>query len=132
MQEKAGVVAWRDNESGGREVLLVSSRKLEGTWVLPGGKIEPGEAAKEAAARECAEESGYLVRVEEELATFAVDPPEGDPRQRWTFFSARPIGSIPDWETDRDRCWVEAKALKDHLPQAFEPVVRAFFSLHSS
>lgn len=31
-----------------------------GTWGLPGGHIEPGETAPQAAVRECAEEIGYV------------------------------------------------------------------------
>ncbi len=40
------------------EVLLVRSRN--GRWTLPGGRIDPGEAAFEAAAREAHEEAGVL------------------------------------------------------------------------
>jgi 8-oxo-dGTP diphosphatase len=42
----------------GREVLLVERGKgaLRGLWSLPGGHIEPGEAARDAALREVREE----------------------------------------------------------------------------
>jgi 8-oxo-dGTP diphosphatase len=36
---------------------------LAGMWEFPGGKIQPGESAAEAAIRECREESGLDVRV---------------------------------------------------------------------
>ena len=44
----------------GAEVLLVQRGKgpLRGLWSLPGGHIEPGEMARDAALREIREESG--------------------------------------------------------------------------
>ena len=50
----------------GTEVLLVERGKgpLRGLWSLPGGHIEPGEAARAAALREVREETG----VEAEIA----------------------------------------------------------------
>lgn len=46
----------------GREVLLVERGKgnLEGWWSLPGGHIEPGERARDAARREVHEETGIV------------------------------------------------------------------------
>jgi 8-oxo-dGTP diphosphatase len=47
----------------GASVLIVERGKgaLPGTWSLPGGHIEPGEKAREAAARELFEETGLAV-----------------------------------------------------------------------
>ena len=36
---------------------------LAGLWEFPGGKIQPGESAQQAAARECEEEAGLAVFV---------------------------------------------------------------------
>ncbi len=52
---------------GGR--ILVTQRPggthLEGTWEFPGGKMEVGEEPAQAAVRECKEECGLEVQVEE-------------------------------------------------------------------
>ncbi len=44
-----------------------SSDGLAGLWEFPGGKIEAGETAMQAAVRECAEETGLTVEALREL-----------------------------------------------------------------
>lgn len=59
------VVVLAEEAEGGPRVLMFNDRD-PGTpgsswWVLPGGGIDGGESPREAARRELAEESGYLV-----------------------------------------------------------------------
>ena len=57
-------------------VLLVrrANEPSRGLWSVPGGRIEPGESAREAAAREVREETGLEVEVGELLLTAELGP----------------------------------------------------------
>jgi ADP-ribose pyrophosphatase YjhB (NUDIX family) len=55
----AAFVAVRDPAGA----LLLVRRRDTGDWELPGGRVEPGESATDAAVRETAEESGVNVEI---------------------------------------------------------------------
>lgn len=59
-QAAVGMVCLRDEQ-----VLLIrrGNPPLSGEWSLPGGRIEPGERAKEAALRELKEETGVEAEI---------------------------------------------------------------------
>lgn len=68
----AGAVV-RDGEG---RVLLVrrANEPGRGLWSIPGGRVEEGESAREAAAREVREETGLDVEVGELLLTADLGP----------------------------------------------------------
>jgi ADP-ribose pyrophosphatase YjhB (NUDIX family) len=55
------------------EIVLVRRRypPEEGQWTLPGGGIESGESAAEAAVREAREETGLVVAIDDELGAWS-------------------------------------------------------------
>ena len=84
--ECAGAVV---RDEAGRLLLVRRGREpAAGLWSLPGGRIEPGETAAEAAAREVREETGLEVEIGEVLITALV----GDGAFRVQDFSAVVVG----------------------------------------
>lgn len=60
---------------------------LAGLWEFPGGKMEPTETAKEAAVRECGEETGLAVEAEGTWLVQEEEYPHG--RVRLHFIACR-------------------------------------------
>lgn len=66
-----------------REKILLTRRTDNNLWCLPGGKIDPGESAAEACAREVLEETGLRVRVTHLIGVYSnpnwlVEYPDGN------------------------------------------------------
>lgn len=59
MADGASVVVF---DKSNKKVLLVKRRDVP-LWNIPGGAIEPGETARQAAIREAQEEAGYKVKL---------------------------------------------------------------------
>ncbi len=119
-KEKAGVVAYRLVPGDEPLVLVVTARKVKGSWVFPVGGVEKGESLKAAAKRECLEESGYYVDVEARLSPIEV--PKGNNIRRFTFYLAKEVGEARTWEMDRTRDWVPISKIVDILPDIFQGV----------
>ncbi len=80
--------------------VLLQQRADHVAWGFPGGAIELGESAAEAAIREVLEETGLEVRVESLLGVYTKYQhtyPNGDVAQTITvFFNCTPIGGHLD------------------------------------
>ena len=121
--QKAGVVASRRTADGEIEVLVITARRRSHEWIFPVGTVDPGETLKQAAARECMEESGYTVRTGPLLKTLELDRKHG--LRRFSFFAAHVTGEVDAYETDRRRRWVPLAQLVGTVTGAFSPVARA-------
>lgn len=97
---------------GGR--LLLVRRRDSGLWELPGGRVDVGETAEEAAVRETAEEAGVPIVITGLVGLFTdaghvIQSPVGEVRQQFAVvFRARATGGVPrgDMEETIDAAWV--------------------------
>jgi len=111
--------------------LLLVRRCDSGTWELPGGRVDIGETAVEAAVRETAEEAGVRVLVTGFSGLFSdpghvVRSPDGEVRQQFAvLFRARALGGIPhgDLHETSEAAWVAPMDLPG-LPM--EPAARSW------
>lgn len=121
MKYRAGIVAYRKKSDLKKnkilELLIVSSRKHPGQWVFPVGTVEQGETYEETAWRECAEESGYNVRIGEKLDSFIIDS-QGVSKQ-FIFFSGVVKNETRQWEKDRQRRWCGADKVIELIAKPF-------------
>jgi 8-oxo-dGTP diphosphatase len=51
--------------------ILLVKRTDDGSWCIPGGKLEPGESLRECARRECLEETGHHVEIQNLLGVYS-------------------------------------------------------------
>lgn len=107
----AVALVWRDD---GR--LLIQRRPLEGLlgglWEFPGGKVEPGEDAEEAAVRETREETGLEVRVTRSAGR--VDHAYSHFRITLHAFHADLTGGVLRTDGAEPRAWVAPEALSGY------------------
>jgi len=86
--------------------------------------VDYGETPAKAAERECLEESGYRVHIEQPLDTMVI---EGGKRQIiYTFFRAKAIEDTGDYEKDRKRKWCGINDLPDMVAYMFREIAESF------
>lgn len=105
----------------GRVQVLVARRALDseilpGAWELPGGKIAPGESARDAAARELLEEVAVdctdCTHEWKDLGVVEPPPPEGRPAPRFHIQAVQlPAGAVPKAIAARSIAWVTLKSI---------------------
>jgi 8-oxo-dGTP diphosphatase len=106
----------RETADGGTEVLL-GRKKLglgQGKYVGPGGKLEPGETAAEAIAREVLEEVGLVVdpgRLEERGLLSYHFPTRTAWSQESTVFVCRSWEGTPAGSDELDPEWFDVAAV---------------------
>lgn len=105
-----------------RGVLVGRRRDGIPRWVLPGGKIEDGETPQQAAARECAEETGLNVvagrvigrrthPVTDQLITYVACEPSADTQETVTARN----GLV-------EVCWLRLDQVEERMPDLYAPV----------
>lgn len=87
-------------------VVLRAQPPAQGTWSLPGGRVEPGESREQACVREVLEETGLVVRVQRHVGRVRREGPAGT-----TYviddYACEPVGGRLSAATDAaDARWV--------------------------
>ena len=97
-------------ERGGELALVRVTFKSGGSRLdLPGGGVDPGETAAQAAVRECGEEAGLRVSVDEPLTRadhFFVNEDQVRHDTRGLFFAARFVAEAPELKIEDDHALV--------------------------
>ena len=117
--------------SGGH--ILLVRRCDSGAWELPGGRVDVGETAVDAAVRETMEEAGISVVITGLVGLFTdpghvVRSAAGEVRQQFAVvFRARAVGGVPrgDLHETSEAAWV---AVTDLAALPMEPPVRAWMA----
>jgi 8-oxo-dGTP diphosphatase len=99
-------------EEDGRYLLVKRAAEPDaGMWSIPGGLIDVGEKAADAAAREALEETGLTVEIlgRVDVVDKIVRDPDGDVRYHFVIidFNARPLsGEMRAMDDALDAVWV--------------------------
>ena len=97
---------------------------MPGLWEFPGGKCEPGETPRDAAIRECHEETGLVVVSTGLRQTIRHHYPHG--RVQLSYFNVIAEDSDASPEASSGFVWVHAETLPNlEFPEANAPLLDA-------
>jgi len=120
-----GCVALRGQPGGEAHFLLVTARHNKSRWVLPKGKVEPGEAAAATALRELKEEAGCDGRILCYLGTLSYFK-WGLRRIRIRFFLVQ-AGGVGRNKESRQVKWISCRQISsERIPR---PMKRLLFKV---
>lgn len=115
-------------------IVLVQRKNPPHGWALPGGFIDYGESAEQAAVREAREETGLEIRLTGLHGVYS--NPERDPRQHTisVVYTARPmnIAALRAGDDAAAASVFSREALPRPLVFDHERILRDFFSRHGS
>ncbi|MFC0629106.1 NUDIX hydrolase [Kribbella deserti] len=102
-----------------RRLLLIQRGHApdEGSWSLPGGRVEPGESDPEAVVREVAEETGITIEVGDLVGTVERHGPNGTLYLIRDYEAERTGGTLKPGDDARDARFVNRDEF-DALPKA--------------
>ncbi|KAH8556323.1 NUDIX hydrolase domain-like protein [Umbelopsis sp. PMI_123] len=108
-------------------VLLITSSKHEGVWVLPKGGWENDETQAEAAARETWEEAGVRGTITRQIGTFVETTKKGNAKAHHCIFEMHINEIMKKWpeKKKRERRWFtyeEALAITATKPYMQEAI----------
>ncbi|XP_068685939.1 diphosphoinositol polyphosphate phosphohydrolase 1-like isoform X2 [Montipora foliosa] len=104
---RAGCICFKTEQE--KEVLLVSSWRHPGRWVVPSGGVEPGEDSKEAAIREVVEEAGVRGTLGRFLGEFQNDVNH----TRTSVYVLIVTEELETWQEVFNRCKTRIVSLKN-------------------
>lgn len=117
-------------ESAGKVLVAkrAAGKALAGMWEFPGGKIDPGESAKNCLRREIEEELGCLIEVGAALSpvfhAYSGGSIELIP------FRCSLVSGTPQALEHEEITWLEPSAIREiDLAAADEPVLREYLEL---
>ena len=120
---EAGALPYRRLESGEVDILVISRHDSD-HWILPMGKIDPGETPEETAKREAQEEAGVEVQPEEFIGVLSFIDNSGL-KQEVSFYMAEYIGDA-EWPEQhlRRRRWIALNQAEQVIAPDFITFVR--------